>query len=1047
MTTNISYASDDGYITSSSTSYDTASAGTGTKTLVSGTSALRVGQNKSGSTYEIYESFLSFPYTLDTTTRVVSAYFDLFQESVTGTSVDRQLGIRDFAYGTLTTADYRTPSQISALSRYGLTPSIQTPSNKHVYSLQSNLNDWLRDVTGTKQVIVYNNRISGAIVPAGAEYGNIRATEASGTSTDPALVWTSVPIQTLYRVGGCQVELSDGRHVYLEVDTGGDVVIGTLKRHDGVTATTIATNIMQSGNNRGYGSTNAGMQSMALVRDASDNLYLIGHTANAGNTITIVTWKKTGTSTWVELTPRQIDMPSADGVINNIAAAWHNVATSGTIMVLVDHDEHISSPTPTNEMSYALVSCAYLLNTVSPLLRGSGDAYAKGLVTAATNSTDWNQPLNQTGSCLDLVALPGSTNRGVIVSTNRDAVFGDYGQVSVVRYILNSTGSGFSAINAATSLPAIMATKDAFSKIRVLPIDANRFAIVAVDKDTGWGPVIRIVQNIGTSTTFSVLGSTLLAGESIASLPAPATLDDSWAWDVAYNKDSNWVYFWYFDTANGQRLMRTSFDLNTYQALRDETQVNAAVAATGTTNHAIRVDRSTLTKSEVLVSIANKDSGGVESTIYVTDRLNVAPSAPILVDQPNYDATVSTLYDWTFVDANVGDAQTAYQLIIENADTGAGVVDTGKVVSATTDRTVAGGTLTNGVNYRWKVRTWDSVDVVGPYSTYDFFSTAAGGTVNITDPATDNLAGLIVDSYTIHWAATGTTQTKYRVRVVRTDTSAQLVDTGFVTSTDTFYTILNMASDVEYQIQVTLKNVSDISTNTAVRLITVSYAQPEVPALEVLFDSDNGNIVATITNPPPQGDRPEVDYNLLQRRQAGVTDWTTIATLPYNGSYPDYRTGSGILYEYQAVAVASTGRKESEIIQGSIFLQGVWLHKPSDPANTIENFLYGKNQRGDQHQSYSQLTHFAGREYPVADFAKYHDHVFNVTVDIPFGEDYDSKRDAIMGLEQGHETLVYRDNRRRNSFGILVNMSLTDTEWGTSASFDFTRVDYAESVV
>jgi hypothetical protein len=1043
MTTNIAFATSDGYIDSESTTYTAARDGTGTVSAFTSSVLNKYGQNKISSTYHCYETFLSFPYTLDTNVVVVSVYLDLYQDNTFGTGVSRELGVRTFAWGSLTPSDWRTASQVFALPRIGLVNSVQSPADKHLYATENTFNETL-GTTGAKEVVVYTSRFTGSDVPTGAEYGEISAVEEAGTSVDPCMVWTTVAIHTLVRVGNSQVQLSDGRHAFLEANTGGTGVVLALKYHDGTSATTIDSDVLES---EGFGSGNQGMQSVTLVRDASDNLYVLSHTASLGNTLSALAWKKTGGSTWSKQGFHSSDMPANSGVINNLAAAWHSAGTAGTIMVVGSHESNYSDPSPTGQMFYALWNCDHLLNNNGSHLRGSGDAYPN-LVSSASQPGDHNNLLNETGSCLDVVALPNSSDRGVVVSTSREAETGNYAPVSVVRYVLASGGNGISDTDGGINNTIdLWSTKDAAAKVRVLPISDSRWVVVTADKDTGWGPTIRVFQNIGTSSTFTELGGVLLGGEGIVSLPAPTALDKSYAWDAVYHPDSNKVHFWYFDTANGLRLMRTGFDLNTYQADKAEIQVQAAVGAGGSTNHAIRVQHGNLTESEVIVAVANKSSGGTQSTIYVIDRLNVAPSAPTLEDIVNYDATSSNQFDWTFNDLNVGDTQTAYEFQIDNADTLASIVATGKVLSTSPLRNVTGGTLTNGTNYRWRVRTWDTSDAVGAWSGYDFFTTAAGGTTTILTPASDNPAGVITDDYLVSWSVAGSTQAQYKVRVVRTSNEVQLSDTGWVVSTNTSHTISGLLSDVEYRIEVTTRNAALVQTNTATRLITANYNEPEIPLAAVTPVHDGGHISVNVTNPTPTGDKPEATSNLIQRRLAGTTEWTTVATVGYNGTYQDFNTGSGTSYEYQVIATASVGFQASAVYEATLALEGVWIHVPSDPAATAKNFRYGKNQRSEAHQSYSQLSHYAGREDPVADFAVYHDHAYAVVVDIAYGSETPGTKDDLMDLEESHQTLMLRDNRGRFAFGILTGMSFQDTEIGEQASFDFTRVSYDEAIV
>lgn len=1040
MTTNISFASGDGHLRSSSSSY--ASANTGSNLTVFGTGNVRMGQDKVSTTYFTHEAFFAYPYTRDTSAVVVAAYFDFFVVATYGTSLAKNWGVRMTPWGTLDTGDWKViPGGITALTpRVGYAGAVNSVQNRHVFAAEETLNNHLNDNSGTMQIIVYNDRMTSEIPPTGAEYSDIRTVE-TGASTDPTMIWTTQPLHTLLRVGGCQVQLSTGDHVYIEADGGGDIPLLTLKRHDGTSASNIATNLLSSA--RDMGSSNQAFQSYALARDNSDNLYWVGHAGGGGNTLNIVTWKKTGATSWQEMAFRQTDLVGFSGVINNIGAAWHNVGVGGTLMIVAGHEPGGLNPDPTSEMSYALINCDRLLTGGGTLVRASGSALSVSLVPAGVTSTDHNQPINPVGNGLDVAALPNSNTRGIVVCHSRRSRFGSYSPVGIARYQLNSTSAVLDYVHTASQ--ELWATKDAGAKVRVLPISESRFAVVTLDMDPGWGPTIYIIQNMGTSTDFSTLGSVLLHGEGIASLPTPANIDDVPTWDALYQPEENMIWFYYFDTASQYRLMRTGFDLDTYKAVKNEIQVSASVVGSGT-NTAIRVQRGRLTESEALIAVANRSGGGAQTTTYVVDKLNVSPLAPTLVDKTNYDATQAGNFDWTFNDPNVGDSQTAFQLQIENADTQVVVHDTGKITSVASDRTVAGGVLTNGVNYRWRVRTYDTSDSAGAWSGYDFFVTSAGGTATITFPAADNPTPWLEDSVTITWSTSGITQTAYRVRVVRVSTGVQVSDTGFITSTATSRTVTGLLSDVEYRIELTVRNAALISSNTAIRLITPDYNEPEIPDIGVSALDDQGYTLVTITNPAPQGDRPVPTHNLVQRKKSTESTWVTIAMVPVNGEYRDYATASGDTYQYRVQAVASVGFIESAVYEVTLQLMGVWLHRPYDPEGSSKQYMYGANQRGDQHQSFVQLTRYAGREFPVADFAHYHDDITSVTVNIPFGDTYRQDIEDLKALEASHETLVLRDNRGRHSFGVILGLAFTDTALGSDASWDHQHVDYDEDV-
>jgi hypothetical protein len=197
-------------------------------------------------------------------------------------------------------------------------------------------------------------------------------------------------------------------------------------------------------------------------------------------------------------------------------------------------------------------------------------------------------------------------------------------------------------------------------------------------------------------------------------------------------------------------------------------------------------------------------------------------------------------------------------------------IDTGKITSGTSSRNVTGGTLANSKSYRWRVRTYDSEDEVGPWSDYGTFMTSAGGTVTITDPATDNQAGIDTSTYSISWSVSGTTQASYRVVATRSDTGATLVNTGWVASTATSYQLTDLLPSVQYSVAVTVRNAGLVESLTDTRLITPEYASPVQPKVSVVPNDEGGYISIEIDNPEPG----EVISTLDGDFETDTTGWT-----------------------------------------------------------------------------------------------------------------------------------------------------------------------------
>src|SRR5690606_35406015 len=160
-----------------------------------------------------------------------------------------------------------------------------------------------------------------------------------------------------------------------------------------------------------------------------------------------------------------------------------------------------------------------------------------------------------------------------------------------------------------------------------------------------------------------------------------------------------------------------------------EMEVSDSVGAVGSTNHAIRVHRGPSVAPRVIVSVANETSGGAHSMIYLADKVNAAPTQPVLVNHPNFDADNTQNFQWTFVDPDPTDTQSAYHFQIDHLTDGVSAIDTWKTTSSGYTRTVNGGTLANDKDYRWRVKVWDASDIESPWSDWGFFTTSNSGVV------------------------------------------------------------------------------------------------------------------------------------------------------------------------------------------------------------------------------------------------------------------------------------------------------------------------------
>ncbi len=609
-----------------------------------------------------------------------------------------------------------------------------------------------------------------------------------------------------------------------------------------------------------------GQRNITACADPAGNIYVIG-TDGGNGSVLVKFYARTGTTAWAA--PVSLSQALAGGTDPLVAYEAIYVAGSGvtpipTVLVLARRSGEVATA---GNISFATLDLAALAAGTGTLFLSSGTDPAwlsTPPTVAAANS-----------GVLDVAALPSNANR-LAVMANGFAVID----------VTNGAIAGVAKSPANTALASA-------SWARVIGINASTFAMLTV---TG-GALAWAFYN----TSGSLLGSGSYAG---ANAQGGAFTDQ---WDAFLDRVAGLITVYYVSDDAGARQLE-SIDISpvTYVATAAAV-LTAALGAASSTNGALRVPQGTVDERRVLVEAANLLTGVKATAAYVDTTGNVAPSAPTLITPSNFDATQAQVLGFTFADPDPLDTQTAYEVQVQRVSDSVNVVATGSVASAAATYGVAANTLTNAVNYRWRARTTDKLGAVGAWSSYQAFTTAALGTLTITTPASDNLAGINTSSLNIVWTyvqGNGYTQTQRRVRVIRTSDGTVLSDTTMQASTTPNYTVTGLPSDVEVRVEVSIvTNAPGTPTVLTTRLVTSSYAAPMAPLATVTVGVSS--ITITAINPAPIGSRPEVTSNSIDKRLTGSTDpWVRIASVPRNGSYTDHAVKSGKSYDYRVRGVA-----------------------------------------------------------------------------------------------------------------------------------------------
>lgn len=709
------------------------------------------------------------------------------------------------------------------------------------------------------------------LTPGTLYHVRVKAVNSIGASAASTSASDTVPVRgVLELVRDASVHVPGGAQVELRSDGANSptVTLGFTAFGTGTTFASIATLAVNGG--AGTFAARGGQRNLALVADAAGNLFVVGRDDGTPSSIRIQRYARTGTTNaWAASGASTQAVAAGNGqTLVDFAAAYVPGTGGSAVPSLLILARRVGAPGAGNLLGAVADVAAVAASSASPLLSATSDP---SWLSAPPSSAAPNS------SPVDAVPL--------VANGTRIAVLGDgFAVVDVVNGVVSSVSKAAASASTVTA------------RGRVVGINASTFAVLVTNGSAAlaWSFY---------STGGSLLGSGTLAGSNANG----GTFGDQW--DAVYDSrvQTLGVYF-LADSGSARQLERINVSPSTFVAGAIAV-LTAALGAASSTNSAIRAARGPIDERRVIVAAANVLTD-TKSTATYSDRTgNVAPNAPALVDEVGYDASTARVFSWGFSDPNAADTSTAYELEIQRVSDSVNVVATGKVASTASSRSVAGGTLVNGVAYRWRVRTYDVLDAVGAWSAYDTFSTSSLGTLTITSPAADNPAGLDVSSLTVTWSysqADGYVQTQRRVRLVRVADSAVLSDTTMQASTATSHTVTNIPTDTPVRVEVSIvTNAPGTPTvGPTLRTLTTSYGSPMTPTAEL--EPGEAWVDVVVTNPTPTGSRPEVARNVIERRLTGSgAAFVPVGVAPRGGTYRDHAVRAGVGYDYRVRGATS----------------------------------------------------------------------------------------------------------------------------------------------
>ena len=275
-----------------------------------------------------------------------------------------------------------------------------------------------------------------------------------------------------------------------------------------------------------------------------------------------------------------------------------------------------------------------------------------------------------------------------------------------------------------------------------------------------------------------------------------------------------------------------------------------------------------------------RGSGGNNTTrIYeAVSTINSQPNAPTWVSPESGEAhsrATPLKLEWQFNDPDPGDVQTAYS-VRRTTNNGTryktvsgwqtGEDGASKLVGPATSLTLTTPWASVGDGtQRYQVKTWDSADVVSPWSASLAANHGDPHNPTITQPAANATVDQRVD---VTW--TSTSQSAYRVEVREgaTATGAVVSDSGELLGADRLHTVTMDATGVTRTIVLCTWSSTGIMSAPQTVTVTTQFTLPLLPTVALTELDADSLIRVTVTQAaiPTGSQAPEVEEWKVERR-------------------------------------------------------------------------------------------------------------------------------------------------------------------------------------
>lgn len=328
------------------------------------------------------------------------------------------------------------------------------------------------------------------------------------------------------------------------------------------------------------------------------------------------------------------------------------------------------------------------------------------------------------------------------------------------------------------------------------------------------------------------------------------------------------------------------------------TTIDTATSATG--NIATRTvtipqsvwDVLTINTAYTITITVTDAKGETATSTHTFTKVNAAPTAQLVepkgdaVNVPIVDKTQPILV-WNFKDTDIGDVQSAYQVVIEDIN--------GLIVHDSTKKIGTASYYQVPINlewtktYKWKVTVWDKYDVPSNASEYGFFKpNRAPNLTGITPGSTDKLLPSKVGSTPVYtWTFEDLdveAQAGYQLQIFKTADDSIVYNTNRVSKNVQTHTITEnvLLPGVEYYAILTVWDPNNLSA-TSGKLYIATNATPSAPTLTRPIDNFRTPIaptLAAVIGTDLENDKQHFKIQLSQDKDfaSGVVEFSSLTS-------------------------------------------------------------------------------------------------------------------------------------------------------------------------